>query len=271
MNRDFIVIEDGQIAYQTIGKGDKLMLAFHGFDEDGDKFKMLEPSLGKEYTIIAFDLPFHGNTIWNEHKLLTPFHLKKLVNEILQRFNRERFSVIGYSLGGKLVMSLIMEMPSKIDEVILIAPDGIKNNVWYNVSTYPAFGRALFRLFINFPYPFMFLLRLLNVLGIINDGTVKLVKLRGETKQKRLKVYNTWLCLRELEENMTTIKNKITAHHIKIYLIFGKYDPVMKPALGEFFVKGLENSKLIVLDKGHNLMKDYLNDTLQQLVPQNNL
>jgi pimeloyl-ACP methyl ester carboxylesterase len=262
MTNGFIVIEDGQIAYQIIGKGDKLMLAFHGFDEDSDKFRILEPSLGKDYTIIAFDLPFHGNTIWNEHKLLTPYYLKKMANEILKRFNAERFSVIGYSLGGKLVMSLIMEMSSKIDKVILIAPDGIKNNV----STYPAIGRALFRLFINFPYPFIFLLRLLNLLDIINDGTMKIVKLRSETKEKRLKVYNTWLCLRELEENMKDIKNKINTNHIKIYLIFGKYDPVIKPVLGEFFVKGLENGKLIILNKGHNLMKDYLNDTLQQLV-----
>jgi pimeloyl-ACP methyl ester carboxylesterase len=269
MNYNFIVIEDGQIAYQIIGTGDKLMLAFHGFDEDGDKFKILEPSLGKNYTLIAIDLPFHGNTIWNEHKLLTPSHLKELTNKILRRFNKERFSVISYSLGGKLVMSLIMEMASQIDDVILIAPDGIKNNVWYNVSTYPAFGRALFRLFINFPYPFIFLLRLLNKIGIINDGTMKIVKLRSETRERRLKVYNTWLCLRRLEENINVIKNKINTHHIKIYLIFGKYDPVIKTALGEFFIKGLENSRLIILDKGHNLVKDYLNDTFRQLFPKN--
>jgi len=129
---------------------------------------------------------------------------------------------------------MIMEMATKIDKVILIAPDGIKNNVWYNVSTYPAFGRALFRLFINFPYPFIFLLKLLNSMGIINDGTMKIVKLRSETKEKRLKVYNTWLCLRELEENINTVKNKINIRHIKIYLIFGKYDPVIKPALESF-------------------------------------
>jgi pimeloyl-ACP methyl ester carboxylesterase len=227
--------------------------------------------LGKDYTIIAFDLPFHGNTIWNEHKFLIPPHLKTLTNEILQRFNKQSFSVIGYSLGGKLVMSLIAEMASKIDEVILIAPDGIKNNLWYNVSTYPAFGRALFKLFINFPYPFIFLLKVLNALKIINDGTMKIVKLRSETKEKRLKVYNTWLCLRELGENMNIIKNTINTHHIKIYLIFGKYDPVIKPALGQFFVKDLENGKLIILDKGHNLMKDYLNDTLKQLFSKNDL
>jgi len=261
MTTDFIAIGDGKIAYRVMGNGQKLMLAFHGFDEDSEKFMVVEPSLGKEYTIIAFDLPFHGNTVWNEHFLLTPNHLKKLANEIMLRFKKERFSAMGYSLGGKIVMSLIMQAASKIDDVILIAPDGIKNNVWYNISTYPAFGRALFRLFIDFPYPFMLLLRLLNLLKIINDGTMKIVKLRGETKAKRLKVYNTWLCLRELEENMNLVKKAINTYAIKVYLIFGKYDPVIKPELGQSFSKGLDNCKLIVLDKGHNLMKDYLNET----------
>jgi len=34
-------------------------------------------------------------------------------------------------------------------------------------------------------------------------------------------------------------------------------------------MKGLETGELIILDKGHNLMKDYLNDTLKQLFPKN--
>lgn len=265
MESNFIVIEKQQIAYQVIGKGPKLMLAFHGFDEDSDKFKILQPSLGEQYTVVAIDLPFHGNTIWDEHILLAPHHLKKLVEELMIRFAKKKISIIGYSLGGKVVMSLISLIPSKIDKVILIAPDGIKNNVWYNISTYPSLGRALFRLFINSPYPFMLLLRLLNFLKIINDGTMKIVKLRGETREKRLKVYNTWLCLRELEDNMNMIKEKMNEHHIKVYLIFGKYDPVIKPVLGKSFAEGLKQCKLIILDKGHNLMKDYLNETLLNL------
>jgi hypothetical protein len=39
--------------------------------------------------------------------------------------------MIGFSIGAKLVFPLIRGLAAQITEVTLIAPDGIKENIWY--------------------------------------------------------------------------------------------------------------------------------------------
>src|ERR1035437_4038700 len=63
----------GTVSYQQstfhfhqFGNGAKLLLCFHGYGEMAGSFLFLEKSLGKEYTMIAIDFPFHGKTNWQE-------------------------------------------------------------------------------------------------------------------------------------------------------------------------------------------------------------
>ena len=57
---DVIVGEHRWVA-RKFGKGDDVLLAFHGYGQDSSWFEHLEELLGDKYTILAFDLAFHGS------------------------------------------------------------------------------------------------------------------------------------------------------------------------------------------------------------------
>ena len=71
----FLDYKGSRIFYRKHGKGDHLLLAFHGYGRDSSSFDPILPTLNKKYTTIAIDLPYHGHTQW---KLGSVFDRKDL-------------------------------------------------------------------------------------------------------------------------------------------------------------------------------------------------
>src|SRR5690606_2199861 len=90
----------------TAGSGDELLICFHGFGESASRFTCMEPALGNMFTIVALDMPFHGHTTWSEGRDVEQEDLEALIKKILERFGKQRFSLMGYSMGGRLVMCI---------------------------------------------------------------------------------------------------------------------------------------------------------------------
>ena len=255
----------GSIIHAVLfGTGDKLLICFHGFGEDAEKFRSLEPALGSHYTVVSIDLPFHGKTRWQKDDFFYPDDLKKLINEILQTCGKKKFSLMGYSLGGKIVFAAIEPFAGQIDEVILVAPDGVKTIAWYDVAVYPAWGRALFRRFVENPRFVFSLARLLRSSGVIGERLFNFLKMQTDSEEKRQKVYDVWMAIRYLKSTLSDIKNLLNTHGIKSYIFIGRYDRVITTRIGNRFSEGLKHNKLLVLEKGHNLITDALNDPLKK-------
>lgn len=246
------------------GEGKNLLLCFHGFSEDASKFLLLEPALSSRYTTIAIDLPFHGETQWWRDDLFSREDLKLLIEEILMRENARRFSLMGYSLGGKLVMAAILEFAPKINEVILVAPDGIRNAAWYNIAVYPKWGQKLFHRFIENPRFVFTTARLLRKLRVLHARLFKFLEVQMDTEEKRRKIYDVWLAVRDFETNLRYTKDLIKQYHIRSFIFIGKYDRVITKKIGKKFSHGLPNCKYIILDKGHNLLTESFNEPLKQ-------
>src|ERR1035437_5613420 len=110
MQNHCLKYKDYKMRCQVFGNGAKTMLAFHGFGRDGDDFKVLEPSLGRAYRIISFDLFYHGksDSPMNVEAInLSIEDLKVMINGFLLENNIERFSLLAYSLGGRISLELI--------------------------------------------------------------------------------------------------------------------------------------------------------------------
>jgi len=260
----FLTIKNSSIHFIRFGSGERLLLCFHGFGEEAAKFKVLEPSLGKRYTIIAIDLPFHGETVWHQGDFFLKEDLKELIKEILKKGNKERFSLIGYSLGGKIALATVEFFASQIDEVILLAPDGVKINAWYNVAVYPEWGRKLFYRFVKKPAFVFTTARLLKFAGLVSTRFHKFLHLQTDSEEKRQKVYNVWLTIKDLEVELPHVKSLLNKYDIKSYIFIGKYDRVITIKIGTRFARGLKHCKFLKLDKGHNLFTESLNEPLKQ-------
>lgn len=259
----FIPVRLSSIHCIRFGSGNQLLICFHGFGEDAEKFRSLHAGLAETYTIVAIDLPFHGNTKWNRDDLFLREDLKHLINKILEREQCNRFSLMGYSLGGKLVLSAVLFFAAQLNQIILVAPDGVKANAWYNIAVYPAWGRWLFLRFVDKPQFVFHIARILKFSGVLSSRFYKFLQMQTNTRAKRRKVYDSWLTLKDFETNLDEIKSMLNQYEIKSYVFVGKYDMLVTPETGAKFADGILHCRLIILEKGHNLVTEALNEPLK--------
>src|SRR6218665_602262 len=94
--------------YKKEGNGSKILVAFHGYGNDCSLFDILIPYLKDDYTILSFDLPFHGQSIWPKTVAFTQQHLNILTEQILELCQVKKISLLGYSLGGRICMNILV-------------------------------------------------------------------------------------------------------------------------------------------------------------------
>ena len=138
-----ILYKESTINYCRFGNGDKTLFCFHGYGESSDSFLFLENYLGKEYTIIAIDFPLHGKTDWKQ-QIFLPDDLINIIE--LLKPSKQKISILAYSMGGRMALHLLQTIPQSIENIGLIAPDGLHLNFWYWLGTQTKMGNNLFKL-----------------------------------------------------------------------------------------------------------------------------
>ena len=167
------------------------------------------------YTFYAIDLPFHGETEWNEGLLFTVIDLQQIVFEIVDQNNSTSFGkktdthLLGFSLGGRIALSLYQAQPETIEKIILFAPDGLKVNFWYWLATQTWIGSKLFSFSMKNPGWFFGFLKVANKLGLVNASVFKFVNYYIGNKEARLQLYQRWTSLRKLKPDLQRIKDVI--------------------------------------------------------------
>src|SRR5690242_8106364 len=145
MEKQVVTYKSSQICYYRIGTGPRLGLCFHGYGEDATSFAFLEKLAGDQYSFYAIDLPFHGQTIWKEDLNFTHTDLQQIIHDLLLSNNinlqtdaakpNRKMVLMGFSLGGRVALSLYQAWPQLTERLLLMAPDGLKVNFWYWLST----------------------------------------------------------------------------------------------------------------------------------------
>ncbi|RYZ25281.1 MAG: alpha/beta fold hydrolase, partial [Sphingobacteriales bacterium] len=158
----FIELSAGSIHYLSSGMGDKLLLAFHGYGNSATIFQPFVRYFEKEFTIISIDLPFHGKSHWKAGALFTRADLNQLVTELLAIYHKKQCSLIGYSMGGRVCLTILELMPANVERCLLIAPDGLVFNPLYYFVTRTFLGKRVFRKFLTEPKRYMNLIEWLR-------------------------------------------------------------------------------------------------------------
>ena len=146
------------LAYRSYGNGFAQVLAFHGFGRTSADFALFEPLLAERCTIHAFDLHFHGESSTpgeRAHEPFTPEELAAYFTAFADHMGVQRVTLLGYSLGGRIALSLLTTMPDRVASVLLVAPDGLKTRPWYRVLAASRFGRHLYGRFVETRTAFM--------------------------------------------------------------------------------------------------------------------
>lgn len=260
-----IPLQGNSLHYVKMGHGKKVLLAFHGFGQNHTYFLKLAQVLKEEYTLYAFDIFFHGRSTWkNCEQTLSVDEWKKYIDVFLSRHQMTEFSIIGYSIGAKLALVTVSITPEKVNQLILIAPDGIKINIWYSLTTQVHWIRKIFRSTVTKPQLFFFLVQTLQKLQVLENGIAKFAKSQMNSRKKRYRVYCTWVHMSKLIPNTKQIADLINQHAIEVEVFLGSYDRIIRKKNIKGLLKRLKNYQLTILEKGHNTLIDDVADYYQK-------
>ena len=269
----FITYKNSRICYYYYGNGLQPVICFHGYGENGSHFSFLENQSDHRFSFIAIDLPFHGKTEWNEGLNFKWVDLQDIIEIILVEVNDkpktiyDKLILLGFSLGGRIALSLYKAIPDKIERVVLLAPDGLKINFWYWLSTQTWLGNKIFHFTMKNPGWFFGFLKTLNGLGLVNASVFKFVKYYIDNKTLRHELYTRWTGLRRLRPNLSKIKSLIVENKTSYRLVYGKHDRIILSGVGEKFRKGIEGYCIIsVIESGHQVLHEkHVKDIVDQL------
>lgn len=237
--------------YYRFGTGKKIVLAFHGFGQNGMVFQPM--ALAKEScTFYAFDLFFHGKSHWhNRDQPVSKEDWCKLMEAFLHEKAIRRFSLAGFSMGAKFALATLEAFPARVEELILIAPDGIKTNFWYSLATYPILFRPYFKSLITKPATFFRLLAFMKKLPLLDKGIIKFAAHQMNAEEKRKRVYYSWTAFRKLKFDMPGIVTIIHSHHVQLSVYLGVSDKLITRKSLKSLLNRVNQVDLHMLQYGH--------------------
>ncbi|MFM2135662.1 MAG: hypothetical protein RL021_1062 [Bacteroidota bacterium] len=255
----------------VFGEGQRTLFAFHGFDNDADDLTIFQPSLSPLYRMVSVNLFFHGNS----HSELSPDEahfdttaLKDLFEQLLEQLSVERFSLLGFSLGGRICLELIGLFADRIDQCYLLAADGLRISPWYRFLTRNPLGHRLFQNATDNPSTFLKLAGFFRKTGLVGEKQYKFAWSYFNTQEKRKKVYDVWTIFRLLLPDRKSICQQIIANELTVDLIFGKRDSVIPAVHAKKWKRSLKDRcRIHVTDDGHNLLKQEIGALIARIAP----
>ncbi|GJM61112.1 alpha/beta hydrolase [Persicobacter diffluens] len=246
--------------FEKKGSGKKIFITFHGFGQSAQAFEGLE-TFFPHYTFYHFDLFFHGKSQLHRDKEEVNQSLwKDLLTEFLEKEEIDRFDIMGFSMGGKFALMTTVLFPEKIDQITLLAPDGIKTNFWYSMSTQPKFFRNIFRYTVHHPKPFFRSIKFLQKVKLLHPSVVRFANSQMRSRRQRRQVYLSWVKFRNIKPRLTLLASNINNHGIKVKFIIGLHDKIIPRENLQPLLKYLKSDpEIVLLDAGHHhLIASYI-------------
>lgn len=248
-----IALGSSNLTYYRWGRGERIIIALHGYGEKAASFAGWGAALPTDFTLFAPDLPHHGGSTWPDGKAFTTQDLHTFIQTIIPKDSP--FILAGYSMGGRISLSYFQAYPLQIQHLVLIAPDGLKINFWYWLATQTKSGNRLFKYTMTHPGWFLGIVGWLGKNKLVNTGIVKYVQRYLGEANNRIRLYNIWTCMHTFRPDLHLIRQKIKDRHLRTDLIFGHYDKIIQPSQGYRFIKSIEHyCHLRELPTGHLLL-----------------
>ncbi|UXX79520.1 alpha/beta hydrolase [Reichenbachiella carrageenanivorans] len=253
-----------QLDYLQYGQGNQRLICFHGFGQEATIFEELSSQL-TDYQIISIHLLFHGqsdrthSSTYLQHK-----EWKAVLAGLLDHLNISRFSVLGYSMGGRYTISTIYAFANRVDHCLLIAPDGIVKRMSYELATFPYGPQQLFSYFMYHPKSFFSFLDLIEKTKLINPWTVKFSRSQLKEDAQRHRVFKSWITLKKLRLKQKALIALINKEKFKTHLIFGRYDRIIIPEHHQNFCDQLPSTQVSIIESAHHDLITHATDTIKQ-------
>lgn len=250
---DYLDISGGRVFYQKMGNGFKSLIAFHGFADHAGMFESFAETLGKHYTIYAIDLPFHGKTQWSQTDY-SPKNINAIIVAVLKKANCLSYDLLGYSLGGTIILSMLGQFDEVPERIFLLAPGGIKVKGLSSGISIPLWGkRVIYKLTKN-PNWLIVLVSFLTKIGLLNSFYIRYIKAQMRLPEKHQRLFYTWYALSFFKVKTAKVLEVVTKQKIPVTILLGNRDKIIdgaaiKGAFGQqsfFTIINIEQNHLML-------------------------
>lgn len=210
-------------------------------------------SVKSDYAIYNFDLYYHGKSIRANTPLSTK-QWKLAFGAFLTREQINHFSIAAFSLGGRFALATYDTFSDRVESMILVAPDGIFQNIWFRIATSKP-GNPLFKYLMLHPTKFNRLLHLIEKFGLASSQIVRFAQKELAARDNRKRVYQSWTYFKPLQPNLKSIIKTANTLHTPFHFILGSKDYIVpisniKPKMtrmhtAKFYILPLKHHQLI--------------------------
>lgn len=254
MNQSFYLeLSVGQVHAWKFGQGEQLLIALHGFSDRGRMFEVMAKSLSGRFSLIALDLPFHGQTQWHKSDF-SKQDLLEIMSRVLEKEGKTRFSLLGFSFGARLAQGMLPELASQVDHLYLLSPDGIKTTGMGAAENTPMWVRRW--LYRNFQHAnqLLAILRIAQRMHLISPMMLAFLTRNLSRPERIQRSFGCWLSMDSFAIKKIEIQRIITEYRLPIDLIIGAEDPLLSPVELEAFYSNLPQVRFTVLQgEGHRI------------------
>lgn len=248
----------GRVHALRFGTGPELLIALHGFSNQARMFRELANSLHQRYTLVAPDLPFHGQTNWQKDHF-SKTDLLEIMAQILEREQQTQCTLLGFSFGARLAQGLSTAMGGRVSRLVLLSPDGVKTVGMQLTEQTPRWLRQHLARAMKQGDALHYLLRLLSRWNLLSPPQ-KLFLDRHLGRPDRLaRSIGCGLSLDAFVSSPQKIQESLRASGIDLLVFAGAKDQFLDLDTLTWVYAELPNARLYMLEnEGHALSKSYL-------------
>lgn len=246
----------GTVHALQFGRGERLLIALHGFADSARMFLPLENKMGERYTIVAIDLPFHGQTVWDQ-SFFSPNDLLGIISQILEQERKTRFSVLGFSFGARLVLSMLPTLKPSLENIYLFSPDGIRTR-WMTAATLtPLWLRKLLERLLRKPGWLLVLTDVARKWRLLPAFLHHFFHRHLKNPHRIRRVFGCWYALPFFPIERRKIREALQTSDIPTSIVVGSRDPLLNfEQLSDYF-DGIPKVRIVQVEGGgHQLFTD---------------
>ena len=262
MQSSFIEVPNGRIHCLRFGQGPELLIALHGFSDRARMFAVLEPALSDKYTVVAVDWPFHGQSTWTPNTF-SKVDLLDIIRRILSLHGKERFSLMGFSFGGRLAQAMLPDLIGQLNKLYLLSPDGVKTKGMSMAARTPMWVRQVLYRILRKPGWFIALLNFGKKIGVAPPMIHHFLTNNLNRPERFQRTFGCWLAMRSFYLRRHIIQQILGESHLQTDVYIGLSDPMLRQKTLKKLYEGLPNVRVFWLDEGHRLIGEELCTHLQ--------
>ncbi|PHF05199.1 2-succinyl-6-hydroxy-2,4-cyclohexadiene-1-carboxylate synthase [Bacillus wiedmannii] len=114
-----VTLQGVSYEYEVVGSGEPLLL-LHGFTGSMETWRSFVPSWSEQFQVILVDIVGHGKTESPED--VTHYDIRNValqMKELLDYLHIERAHILGYSMGGRLAITMACLYPEYVHSLLL--------------------------------------------------------------------------------------------------------------------------------------------------------